>query len=233
MKNGNSICRGLEPGDDRVRERQRGRSVAEGVPAGRRRGAREVQGPQGRQERRLHPDPDQDAERAVRRRDRDAGRQGLHRGRRRLQVLDPVGVEAVHGRAGHDRSRGPKVLDEKVGVEPTGLPFNSRLAIEIYKTKRSVNPLVNAGAIATVSLVKAKSEAERWNLVSQNISDFAGDAAHRAGGRVRVRVHDGLRQPGDRQPALQLRAPLQRSGRSAAGLHAGSAPSASAPRTWP
>jgi glutaminase len=68
----------------------------------------------------------------------------------------------------------PEVLDAKIGVEPTGLPFNSRLAIETYKDKRSVNPLVNAGAIAAVSLVQAKSEEERWNLILQNISDFAG-----------------------------------------------------------
>ena len=68
----------------------------------------------------------------------------------------------------------PEVLDAKIGVEPTGLPFNSRLAIETYKDKRSVNPLVNAGAIAAVSLVQASSEAERWNLILQNISDFAG-----------------------------------------------------------
>ena len=70
--------------------------------------------------------------------------------------------------------QGTRVLDDKIGVEPTGLPFNSRLAIETYKEKRSVNPLVNAGAIAAVSLVQAKSEAERWNLILQNISDFAG-----------------------------------------------------------
>ncbi|GMW05214.1 MAG: glutaminase A [Gammaproteobacteria bacterium] len=68
----------------------------------------------------------------------------------------------------------PKVLDDKVGVEPTGLPFNSRLAIELYKDKRSVNPLVNAGAIATVSLVQASSEADRWQKILQNLSDFAG-----------------------------------------------------------
>jgi glutaminase len=69
--------------------------------------------------------------------------------------------------------QGPRVLREKIGVEPTGLPFNSKLALEIYKA-RSVNPLVNAGAIAAVSLVKASSEADRWNQVSQNLSDFAG-----------------------------------------------------------
>lgn len=70
--------------------------------------------------------------------------------------------------------QGPKVLDDKIGVEPTGLPFNSRLAIETYKDKRSVNPLVNAGAIAAVSLVQATSEQDRWNKILQNISDFAG-----------------------------------------------------------
>lgn len=69
--------------------------------------------------------------------------------------------------------QGPAVLKEKIGVEPTGLPFNSKLALEIYKA-RSVNPLVNAGAIAAVSLVQATSEQERWNKVQQNLSDFAG-----------------------------------------------------------
>jgi glutaminase len=72
--------------------------------------------------------------------------------------------------------QGPQVLKDKIGVEPTGLPFNSRLAIELYKDQRSVNPLVNAGAIAAVSLVQATSEADRWNKVLGNISDFAGSS---------------------------------------------------------
>jgi glutaminase len=67
----------------------------------------------------------------------------------------------------------PAVLKEKIGVEPTGLPFNSKkLALAVYED--SVNPLVNAGAIAAVSLVQATSEQERWNKVQQNLSDFAG-----------------------------------------------------------
>jgi glutaminase len=69
--------------------------------------------------------------------------------------------------------QGTEVLRQKIGVEPTGLPFNSKMALELYKA-RSVNPLVNAGAIAAVSLVQAKSEEDRWNQVLQNISDFAG-----------------------------------------------------------
>ena len=69
--------------------------------------------------------------------------------------------------------QGPKVIREKIGVEPTGLPFNSRLAVEIYDS-RSVNPSVNAGAIAAVSLVQADSEKDRWKKVSDNISAYAG-----------------------------------------------------------
>jgi glutaminase len=68
----------------------------------------------------------------------------------------------------------PEIIAEKIGVEPTGLPFNSKLALEIYKAK-SVNPLVNAGAIAAVSLVQAKNEKDRWEKVLQNLEDFAGD----------------------------------------------------------
>jgi glutaminase len=69
----------------------------------------------------------------------------------------------------------PDVLKDKIGVEPTGLPFNSKLAIEIYDA-RSVNPLVNAGAIASVSLVQAKDEEERWQKVLANLQAFAGGA---------------------------------------------------------
>jgi glutaminase len=70
--------------------------------------------------------------------------------------------------------QGPAAVREQIGVEPTGLPFNSKLALEIYPEQRSVNPLVNAGAIAAVSLVEGASEEERWNKVMDNIQGFAG-----------------------------------------------------------
>jgi glutaminase len=70
---------------------------------------------------------------------------------------------------------GPEAVLEKIGVEPTGLPFNSKLAIELQEA-RSVNPMVNAGAIAAVSLVKAGSEKERWKQVLGNLSGFAGES---------------------------------------------------------
>lgn len=69
---------------------------------------------------------------------------------------------------------GPEAVLEKIGVEPTGMPFNSKIALELLKA-RSVNPLVNAGAIAQVSMVKASSEEERWKKVLDNLSAFAGE----------------------------------------------------------
>jgi len=71
------------------------------------------------------------------------------------------------------QQQGPEAIAEKIGVEPTGLPFNSKVALELLEA-RSANPSVNAGAIAAVSMVKAKSEKERWKLVLQNLSDYAG-----------------------------------------------------------
>ncbi|VGO17881.1 Glutaminase 1 [Pontiella desulfatans] len=71
------------------------------------------------------------------------------------------------------KQQGPEAVYEKVGVEPTGLPFNSKMALEIYDD-RSVNPLVNAGAIASVSLVEASDEERRWAKVLQNLNDFSG-----------------------------------------------------------
>ena len=70
--------------------------------------------------------------------------------------------------------QGPEAIREKIGVEPTGMPFNSKIALEMYE-QRSVNPMVNAGAIAAVSLVQADSEEQRWNLVMENIEGFAGE----------------------------------------------------------
>ena len=72
------------------------------------------------------------------------------------------------------QQQGPAAVKEKIGVEPTGLPFNSKIAIELYE-ERSANPSVNAGAIAAVSMVQADSEQDRWNQVLQNLSDFAGN----------------------------------------------------------
>jgi glutaminase len=57
-----------------------------------------------------------------------------------------------------------KVILDKIGVEPTGQKFNSILATQTI-AEVSVNPLVNSGAIAAVSLVKAESAQARFNTI--------------------------------------------------------------------
>jgi len=61
----------------------------------------------------------------------------------------------------------------KVGVNSTGLPFNSVMAIELNKD-RTMNPMVNAGAIATTSLCPGRNAEEKWEFVRRGLSRFAG-----------------------------------------------------------
>ncbi|MEN8148843.1 MAG: glutaminase A [Planctomycetota bacterium] len=70
--------------------------------------------------------------------------------------------------------QGLETIVDKVGVEPTGLPFNSIHAIEL-NPERAVNPLVNAGAIATVSLIEADSAEARWDWIIKGFNAFAGE----------------------------------------------------------
>jgi len=62
------------------------------------------------------------------------------------------------------QEQGDQAIKDKIGVEPTGLKFNSILATQIIP-QVSVNPLVNSGAIASVSMVQAKSADERFNKI--------------------------------------------------------------------
>ena len=61
----------------------------------------------------------------------------------------------------------------KVGVDNTGVPFDSVLAIE-HNEGHPMNPMVNAGAIATTGLVPGASRDDRWGFVLDGLSRFAG-----------------------------------------------------------
>lgn len=63
-----------------------------------------------------------------------------------------------------------EVLDH-VGVEPSGETFN---AISFDELGRPDNPMVNAGALVTTSLIRASSAEERFEKIRQGLSAFAG-----------------------------------------------------------
>lgn len=62
---------------------------------------------------------------------------------------------------------------QKLGVNATGLAFNSLAAIERNPDGRT-NPMVNSGAIATTSLVPGADFAARWKFIHEGLSRFAG-----------------------------------------------------------
>ncbi len=64
---------------------------------------------------------------------------------------------------------GPDALRDRIGVNATGLPFNSVEAVERSPDGRT-NPMVNSGAIATTGL------AEGWDVIHDGLSRFAGRA---------------------------------------------------------
>jgi glutaminase len=68
---------------------------------------------------------------------------------------------------------GVQEVREKVGVNATGLAFNSLEGIERNSDGRT-NPMVNSGAIATTSLVPGPSPAAKWKFIHDGLSRFAG-----------------------------------------------------------
>jgi glutaminase len=63
-------------------------------------------------------------------------------------------------------------VDAKIGVEPSGEAFNE-ISVD-PTTKMPKNPMINAGAIAAVSLVPASTPGERFGLIQDFYSAFAG-----------------------------------------------------------
>jgi len=68
---------------------------------------------------------------------------------------------------------GPEEVFKKIGCEPTGRPFNAVMAVEDLPS-RTGNPFVNAGAIATTSLIKGPAAAARWESILAFYSRVAG-----------------------------------------------------------
>ena len=67
---------------------------------------------------------------------------------------------------------GPQAARDKLGANSTGLPFNSLAAVERNDDGRT-NPMVNAGAIATTSLVPGTTLEDKWRFIHDGLSRFA------------------------------------------------------------
>ncbi len=73
--------------------------------------------------------------------------------------------------------QGPEAIANTIGVDATGMRFNSIVSIEFSQKALGgpeMNSLVNPGAIATTSMVKGATRDEVWKNILGYYSDFAG-----------------------------------------------------------
>ena len=73
--------------------------------------------------------------------------------------------------------QGADAIMKRIGVDATGMRFNSIVSIEVAQKALGgpeINPLVNPGAITATSMVTGKTRDEVWNKILNYHSDFAG-----------------------------------------------------------
>lgn len=88
-----------------------------------------------------------------------------------LFTIQSISKPFLYGMALEDHGR--EYVSKKVGVEPTGDPFNSIIRLD-ENSKRPDNPMVNAGAIATTSLIKGIDPTDRLNRMLEMFRRYFG-----------------------------------------------------------
>lgn len=86
----------------------------------------------------------------------------------------------------------------KVGVEPTGDPFNSIVTLETKNPHKPFNPMINAGAIATVSLVSGATADETFGRILKFARKITGNPEL----DINEEVYRSEKATGDRNRAL-------------------------------
>lgn len=87
---------------------------------------------------------------------------------------------------------------KKVNVEPTGMGFNSIVNLESVDSDRPYNPMINAGAIVTTSLIYGKDKEDKIN----RILNFVKKATNNDNITINEEVYECEKETGDRNRAL-------------------------------
>lgn len=93
---------------------------------------------------------------------------------------------------------GEEYVFSKVGMEPSGDPFNSIKKLETSSRKKPYNPLINAGAIAVTSMIHGKNNKEKF----QRILDFIKKISEDNSLDINYKVYCGESETGNRNRAL-------------------------------
>jgi len=73
------------------------------------------------------------------------------------------------------KDRGFGIVFSRVGMEPTGDPFNSIIKLETLKPSKPLNPMINAGAIATTSFINGRDTDEKFKRLLRFVRKLAGN----------------------------------------------------------
>ncbi|WP_212934412.1 glutaminase A [Robertmurraya siralis] len=72
--------------------------------------------------------------------------------------------------------QGKEDVFERVGMEPTGDPFNSIAKLETMAVAKPLNPMINAGALVVTHMIEGNSVDERLNRLISFIQTLSADS---------------------------------------------------------
>lgn len=93
---------------------------------------------------------------------------------------------------------GKSKVFSKVGVNPTADAFNSIIPLEYKNPDKPLNPMINAGAIATVSLINGKDAKEAFD----RILDFTRKITNNEEININEKVYLSEKETGNKNRAL-------------------------------
>ena len=70
---------------------------------------------------------------------------------------------------------GKEYVFERVGMEPTGDPFNSIIKLETLAPSKPLNPMINAGALVVTHMIKGATVEERFDRILAFVQEMAND----------------------------------------------------------
>ena len=93
---------------------------------------------------------------------------------------------------------GEDYVFSKVGMEPTGDPFNSIQKLETCKTHKPYNPMINVGAIAVTSMIKGDSSKHKF----ERILDFVKKISSSSNLDYDEEIYLGEKRTGNRNRSM-------------------------------
>lgn len=86
----------------------------------------------------------------------------------------------------------------KIGMEPTEAAFNSIINLENNNDQKPINPMINAGAIATVSLITGDTAEEKFKRILKFTRKITGNTDI----NINEGVYESEKATGDRNRSL-------------------------------